>query len=264
MITGAGSGIGRGCARALAARGASVLVVDIDPEGADATAAANHRGGRTGRVRRGRRRGHRRPGHHVRRRRRAFRWVRSCATRRHRLRRTAVAGHRPGTPGPAGRRQPGRRDPRDAPRRRAARGARRGRDREHCLPRRPSPTRRRARVLRHEGRGRHVHPRLRAPAPDAPDPGQRPPALAGGGSLVGQVGGWVAEGRLGQPGAPGPPRPHPRRRRRGRGADRGGREPARSGPSHRGTARLRHRHADLGHPARCCSSCQANMGLAKL
>jgi len=40
VITGAGSGIGRGCARSLAARGASVLVADIDPEGAAVTVAA--------------------------------------------------------------------------------------------------------------------------------------------------------------------------------------------------------------------------------
>ena len=42
VITGAGSGFGRGCAISLASAGASVVVNDIDPEGADKTVAAIH------------------------------------------------------------------------------------------------------------------------------------------------------------------------------------------------------------------------------
>jgi NAD(P)-dependent dehydrogenase (short-subunit alcohol dehydrogenase family) len=40
VVTGAGSGIGRATARALAREGAHVIVADIDPAGGEATAAA--------------------------------------------------------------------------------------------------------------------------------------------------------------------------------------------------------------------------------
>lgn len=45
VVTGAGSGIGRATARALAREGAHVIVADIDPAGGEATAAAIHQQG---------------------------------------------------------------------------------------------------------------------------------------------------------------------------------------------------------------------------
>ena len=46
IVTGGGGGIGGATARALAREGASVLVVDINEEAADADAGRDHRGGR--------------------------------------------------------------------------------------------------------------------------------------------------------------------------------------------------------------------------
>ena len=46
MVTGAGRGIGQAAAEVLAARGAKVGVLDIDPATAEATAVGDRKGGR--------------------------------------------------------------------------------------------------------------------------------------------------------------------------------------------------------------------------